>query len=319
MITDLFYVVLFVTVFGSMAWIFIMFFQHVLKLRIPFNFCSLLLLFYILPVLSPGFRLATQDQKWIPAFLTAAEIWVVGFCLSFGYLLVRNTYAYFAVRKYAPCHDESVARILQKSAALLGMKKLPRIFYGDLKDPACVILLGHPKIILSKRISHQLTEQELTVILTHELIHVKRGHLVLQKCFDFIVCIHWFNPLVWAARHEFSISCEMDCDRSIFRNIPELSTSDYASLMLKMLKLALPHKHCAPNAIGTLDFMLARQRFQSILSPISVIQKCCSVVLSFAIVIAVISGSLISSRTYFYPVSTGNAQDAQIERSAGHE
>ena len=316
MIADLFYVVLYLTAFGSIAWIFIMFFQHVLKIRISFYFCSLMLLFYILPFLSPGLKVVTQDQKWIPTFLTTSKIWAIGCCVSLGCLIIRNIYAYLAVRKYAPCHDETVACILQKSAMFLEMKKLPEILYGDLKDPACVISLGHPKIILSKRISEQLTEQELTVILTHELIHIKRGHLFLQKCFDLIVCIHWFNPFVWAARHEFSISCEMDCDQSIFKNIPELLASDYANLMLKMLKLALPNKRYAASTIGTLDFMLARQRFQSILMPISTIKKCCSIILSFAIVIAVISGSMVSSRSYFYSVSTGNAQ---IERSAGHE
>lgn len=319
MIPDLLYIVLFVTAFGSVAWILIIFFQHVLKIRIPFYFCSLMLLFYILPSLKPGLRIVMQEQKWIPTFLTASKIWITGYSILLGYLIIRNIYAYLAVSKFAPCHDEAVARVLHKSAMLLKIKKLPEIFYGNLKDPACVISLGHPKIILSKKISEQLTEQELTVILTHELIHIKRGHLFLQKCFNLIVCIHWFNPFVWAARHEFSISCEMDCDQSIFKNIPELSVSDYANLMLKMLKLALPNKSYAASAIGTLDFVLARQRFQNILSPISVIQKCCSVVLSLAIMIAVISGSLVCSNTYFYSVPTGNAQNAQIERSAGHE
>jgi beta-lactamase regulating signal transducer with metallopeptidase domain len=316
MITDLFYVVIFVTAFGSIAWILIMFFQHVLKIRIPFYFCSLMLLFYILPFFNSGLNLVMQDQKWIPAFLMASKVWIIGCCISLGYLIIRSAYAYFAVCKYAPCQDEAVARILQKSAELLEIKRLPVILYGDLKDPACVISLGHPKIILSKRISEQLTERELTVILTHELIHIKRGHLFLQKCFDFIFCIHWFNPLAWAARHEFSISCEMDCDQTVFKNIPGLSASDYANLMLKMLKLALPSKHYAANAIGTLDFMLVRQRFQSILLPTSAIKKCCSVILSFAIVIFVISGALVGSKAYFYSVPTGNAQ---IERSMGHE
>ncbi len=316
MIADLFYIMLFVTAFGSMAWILVMLFQHILKIRVTFYFCSLLMFFYILPFFSPDLNLVMQDQKWIPVFLTASKVWIIGCCISLGYLIIRSAYAYFAVRKYAPCHDEAVARILQKSTALLGIKKLPAILYGNLKDPACVISLGYPKIILSRRISEQLSEQELTVILTHELIHIKRGHLFLQKCFDLIVCIHWFNPLVWAARHEFSISCEMDCDQSIFKSIPGLSASDYVSLMLKMLKLALPNKHYAANAIGTLDFMLARQRFQSILMPISAVKKCCSVILSFAIVIAVIFGSLVSSKTYFYSTPTGNTQ---FERSAGHE
>ena len=101
-----------------------------------------------------------------------------------------------------------------------------------------MISLGHPKIILSKRISEQLTEQELTVILTHELLHIKRGHLFLQKCFDFIFCIHWFNPLAWAARHEFSISCEMDCDQTVFKNIPGLSAFSLGKFLFVYLSTA---------------------------------------------------------------------------------
>lgn len=315
MIADLFYIVLFVTAFGSVAWMFIVLLQHFLKIRVAFYLCSLMTGFYVIPFFSPGLRLAVEDSTWIGGYLIASRLWALGLCIAVGYLVFRNGYAYFTVRKYTPCHDESVARVVQNCAEHMKMKRLPEVLYGNLKDPACVISLGPPKIILSERIVRQLTERELAVILTHELIHIKRGHLLLQKCFDFILCIHWFNPLAWAARHEFSISCEMDCDQTVFKDIPGLSASDYANLMLKMLKLALPAKRCAA-AIGTLDFMLARQRFQSILSPAPPIKKCCSVILSLAIIVAVISGSLSGSKSYFYSVPTGNAP---IERSAGHE
>lgn len=316
MIADLFYIVLFVTAFGSAAWMSIMFLQHVMKIRVAFRLCSLMMFFYLIPFFSPGLRLVAQDQNWLPAFLTASGVWAVGFCVSAGCLMVRNVYAYLAARKYAPCQDEPVIRVLQDCFVNLKMKRLPEVLYGDLKEPACVISFGRPKIILSERIVRQLTGRELTVILTHELIHIRRGHLFLQKCFDLIVCIHWFNPFVWAARHEFSLSCEMDCDQTIFRNIPGLSAPYYTNLMLKTMELTLPNRHNTANAIGALDFMLARQRFQSILSPASTVKKCCSVILSFAIMAAVVSGSLFGSKSYFYPASTGNTQ---MERSVGYE
>lgn len=316
MIADLFYIVLFVTAFGSMAWMLIVFFQHVLRIRVAFCLCSFMMAFYIFPFFSPGLRLAAENQLWIPAFLTASGIWAIGLCVSAGCLVFRNAYAYFTIHRYARCQDESVLHVLQSCAARMKMKRPPEILYGDLKDPACVVLLGRPKIILSRRIVPRLAERELAVILTHELIHIRRGHPFLQRCFDLIVCIHWFNPLAWSARHEFSISCEIDCDQAVFKVMPELPASGYADLMLKMLKLALPNKHYAANALGTLDFMLARQRFQSILSPASAVKKCCSVILSLTILIAVISGSLFGSKNYFYPALIGNAQ---IERSAGRE
>lgn len=319
MIADLFYIVLFITASGGITWLSIMLLQHVLKMEIPFRLCSVMMLFYLVPFFSPELKLTAENPVWIHSFRAASGVWATGFLLSACFLAVRDIHAYFTVRKYALCQDEPAIHVLQNCAARLKMKRLPEILYGDLKDPACVIFTGHPKVILSERIVRQLTEQEFAVILTHELIHIKRGHLLLQKCFDLIVCVHWFNPAAWLARQEFSISCEMDCDQSVFRNIPGLPPSDYANLMLKMLKLALPNRNDASNAIGTLDFMLARQRLQSILSPASAVKRLCSVILSLVISAAVISGSLSGSKSYFYPSSAGNAGTPQIERSAGHE
>lgn len=315
MITDLFYIVLFVSAFGSAAWVLVLLIQHVFKIRIPFCLCPFMLAFYLFPLFSPGVRLVAENPRWLQPFRTASGIWAAGLCLSFGYLVFRNGYAGRMVRGYAPCREESVIRILRDCAVRMKMKRLPEILYGDWKDPACVIFLGSAKIILSERMVQQLSRQELAVILTHELSHIRRGHLFWRSCFDWIVCVHWFNPLVWAARREFCLCCEMDCDQTVFRVIPELSAADYANLMLKMRKLSLPNRRYPANAIGSLDFLLAKQRLQSILSPASAVRKGCSVLLSLAILMAVTSGSLSGSQNYFYPASAGSTR---MERSADH-
>lgn len=319
MVTDLFYITLFVAAFGSIAWICVMLLQHVLKMKVPFCLCSMMMLFYLIPFFNPELKLIAENQNWISPFRISSGIWAAGLCVFACYFAICYIRAAFIVRKYVPCREESVVSILRSCSAHIGIKQLPELLYGDLKDPACTILIGYPKIILTKRITDQLTARELAVVLTHELIHIKRGHLLLQKCFNLIVCIHWFNPIAWLARHEFSVSCEMDCDRTVFKSMPELSASAYANLMLKMLELALPNKHDAANAMGTLDFVLARQRFQDILFPASALKKCCSVILSLGIVAAVLCGSLSCSKNYFYPFSVQNAENAQIERSANHE
>lgn len=319
MTADLFYIVLFVTTFGSIAWICVMLLQHVLKLKVPFSLCSIMMGFYLILFFNPKLKLIAENQNWIYPFQVSSGIWAAGLGVFACSFVIRYVHAALIVRNYESCREKSVGSILRNCAVHVGLKRLPEILYGNLKDPACTILIGHPKIILSKRIADQLTKQELAVILTHELIHIKRGHLLLQNCFNLIVCIHWFNPIVWLARHEFSVSCEMDCDRNVFKSMPELSASAYANLMLKMLELALPNKQDAANAMGTLDFVLARQRFQSILVPDSAVKKCCSMILSLGIVAAVLCGSLSGSKSYFNSSSVENAGNVQIERSADHE
>ncbi|HBC27177.1 MAG TPA: hypothetical protein DC013_07170 [Ruminococcaceae bacterium] len=312
MAADLFYIVLFLTAFGSIAWSSVILTQHILKIRIPFPFCSLMMLFYLVPLFRPGLKLVAEDPDWIRPYLTAAVVWGTGFFLSVGITIFRTWFAYAAIRKYAPCRDACVLHALQSCAERLRMRRVPEILYGDLKEPACVLAAVQPRIILSRRMVQRWSEPELAVILTHELVHIRRKHLFLQKCFDLIVCIHWFNPLAWTARREFSIACEMDCDQTIFRTFPQLSAAGYAGFLLRMMKQSMPNRHKAAGAIGSLDFLLARRRFQNILFPPSAIRKCGSVLLSLAVIVAVVSASLVGSARYFYPSSAGTMQ---IERS----
>ncbi|MEG1783231.1 MAG: M56 family metallopeptidase, partial [Oscillospiraceae bacterium] len=71
-----------------------------------------------------------------------------------------------------------------------------------------VMGLFSPKIYLPA----SLTARERDYILLHEQTHIKRlDHAVKLFCF-FVLCVHWFNPLVWVAFFLSGRDMELSCD-----------------------------------------------------------------------------------------------------------
>lgn len=56
------------------------------------------------------------------------------------------------------------------------------------------------------------SEEELEMILTHELMHLKQRDIVWKPVFLVLTCIYWFNPLVWFLSKQFQKWAEANCD-----------------------------------------------------------------------------------------------------------
>lgn len=91
-----------------------------------------------------------------------------------------------------------------------------------------VMGLLHPKIYLPAN----LTRTEKQYIILHEQTHIKRlDHLIKILSF-YILCLHWFNPLVWAAFFISGRDMEMSCDERVIKTLGSEAKKDYSSLLL---------------------------------------------------------------------------------------
>ncbi|MDD2401915.1 MAG: M56 family metallopeptidase [Clostridia bacterium] len=77
-----------------------------------------------------------------------------------------------------------------------------------------------------------LIETEKTFIIKHEQTHIKRfDHII--KLFAFLVlCIHWFNPLVWVAFFLMGEDMELSCDESVIKQMGSGIKKDYSASLL---------------------------------------------------------------------------------------
>lgn len=76
------------------------------------------------------------------------------------------------------------------------------------------------------------SEEQLRHILLHEQAHI-RHHDVLKKLFLlFTLCVHWFNPAVWAMFYLASQDMEIRCDAEVISTIGKSARLSYARTLV---------------------------------------------------------------------------------------
>lgn len=102
-------------------------------------------------------------------------------------------------------------------------KRSDRYMESDAISTPFVIGFINPKICVPSEID----VSEKDYMLLHEQIHVKK-HDALIKSFALIVlCVHWFNPLVWLAFRLCMSDLEMRCDEEVIDILGDRIRKDY--------------------------------------------------------------------------------------------
>lgn len=91
-----------------------------------------------------------------------------------------------------------------------------------------VIGLIHPRIYLPSLLS----KDERRYILLHEQIHLRRKDHIVKIISFAALCLHWFNPLVWAAFFLSGKDMEMSCDEAVIRRVGSGVKKEYTTSLL---------------------------------------------------------------------------------------
>lgn len=79
-----------------------------------------------------------------------------------------------------------------------------------------------------------LSEEEKHYIVLHERTHIlHRDHIVKFFAY-FILCLHWFNPLVWVAFLLMVTDMEMSCDERVLKEVGDDIKKSYSASLLSL-------------------------------------------------------------------------------------
>lgn len=300
-ICNLFYILLFVSLTGGIYTILSLAVNRILHFTPPLSFGICGIIAYLLPLPTPGLYLVSpKATSWIPEYCILCGIWFCGVILLLFYDTAKAVLARRGIRNCRPCEDGYIKNICARCAGLSSLKRMPLLCFGTLDDPACVVGILRPAVILNQKIIEQLTEEELTAVLCHELNHIKREHLLWGRIYDYACILNWLNPFVWIAKSEFAVHCELDCDRSTLSCLKDrLAPGDYAGTMIRLLELAKDSR----KAVGwsALGFLFTKRRIMGIMDKPTKVQKVLAACLFACVIAAVVLFSRYVSRGYFYP------------------
>lgn len=136
--------------------------------------------------------------------------------------------------------DQALLALMKKLSRQAGLKWVPVIRYCDRVVVPTVVGILKPVVLMPASLLSQLTTDEITAILNHELAHIRRFDSIVQVAQKTVEAMLFFHPVAWWLSRQINDEREDCCDDwaasvmdSIYRNV------DYASALLKVAELCL--------------------------------------------------------------------------------
>lgn len=173
---------------------------------------------------------SVQTESFLPDMNTILlVIWITGMTVLALLIIIRSI------------------RMVRK----LGLKEMEGTAgVYELKDITTSFVIGlfKPKICIPANVKGF----EREYILAHERTHVKNKDQLIKSIMLIILCIHWFNPLVWIMYRLLVTDIEMRCDEAVIDMFGDRIKKDYCvSLVMNATE--------GINNIAVLDSAFARK------------------------------------------------------------
>ena len=149
-------------------------------------------------------------KKTPDAMTLAAGVWLAGAALMASY----------SVLSYLRLRRRLVGAVLYRG----------EVYLADHIGSPFVLGVLQPRVYLPS--DTPLSERRY--IIAHERQHIRRGDPLWKLLGYGALCIHWFNPLVWAAFLLAGRDMEMSCDEAVLRRLGDHIRADYSASLLRL-------------------------------------------------------------------------------------
>ncbi len=175
---------------------------------------------------------AVQNAFRLPHFLF--YIWSA---LALVFLIRKITIYHEFLRYIKAGHiaisDIRILNLLSDCKEQLSIRTHVEVYQNPLIASPLMTGLFRPILILPTK---ELSDRSLHYIFTHELIHYRQKDLLYKWFIQFVICIHWFNPIVYLLAKEVNTSCELSCDELLIKDLDWRARREYGDTLLIFLK-----------------------------------------------------------------------------------
>ena len=198
----------------------------------------------------PSYDIGTAVPSPATEHISTFEIlWLVGVLL----LAIYFSISYFrSMRKFRMSIPDNTPYIQNWLTAHQISRPLA-VRSSDLISSPLTYGILHPVILLPKKLDRN-DQAALQYVLTHEYVHIRRFDAITKILFAAVLCIHWFNPLVWVMYVLANRDIELSCDAWVIRMMGEKNRSSYALMLIKMEErrngMSALWNHFGKNAIS---------------------------------------------------------------------
>lgn len=170
------------------------------------------------------------DNTWMrKSFMWWNDICMLYWWVRYGYILCILLYLVYIVQRYRKVWKQ--IKVMEKGN-ICGQ----RILISEMMTTPFAVGLFRAKIIIPRILLEKFEFEELKLILLHEKIHIRLGHLWFYLLWDIIRILLWPNLFLTLCMKDFKEDMEDICDRITIRRSGG-SAYEYGELLIKSIKI----------------------------------------------------------------------------------
>lgn len=228
--------------------------------------------------------------------MLVSVLWIfVMLCITLYRILQSRSKRYLCIAN-KPVLDENIIAIAEKWKDRLNIRQKTTLFYNELVASPMLIYNKGYQILLPV---YPIEEEQMNIVLLHELVHLKHGDILLKKCMLIINALHAINPFSYWSRKQMTQWMEADCDHTCCEvGKDEFDRREYFSCILALkeesIEKAWKDTACSLfDGCNTLQFrfnMLKQMKGEGLLS----LQKKAAVMMVCSVLVFVLSSGTVS-------------------------
>lgn len=201
----------------------------------------------------------------------------------------------------------------QALGAELGLRRPVAVLQSAAVTSPLVLGIRHPQLVLPMQ---DYGEAELEMICRHELQHIRHGDILRKLVMNLAVLVHWYDPLVWLARHLAAQDTELACDEAVLAGRDAAYRAAYAQSILQTAVNARQKRQPLLSTGFACGKKTLKQRFAAIGSRIA--KRRGRAILIGALCLVLAAGGIVAVTTApakdgeTFPVSAFTGTDADL-------
>ncbi len=195
-------------------------------------------------VVDPTVAAITAIEPEIP-WVAIGVVWLVGAVVMAVVAVVRIVQFQRLLNEAEPAESivEGEVGVL---AARMGLRRAPLVSFIEGRLTPMLWAVGrHPRLIIPRTLWKELNGRQRTLLLTHELAHLKRGDHRLRLFELAVTVVYWWLPVVWWVRRALRDVEEQCCDAWVVWMFPDEART-YAETLLDTVDFLNPVAKAEP-------------------------------------------------------------------------
>lgn len=166
------------------------------------------------------------DVDWLQV---AAYLWGIGIMVSLGMKIGGyRRFTHSVQKEWTAVLDARVQTAADGLCLKLRIKK-PEIYESAAVSGPITMGMARPVIVLP---TGERNFDKLPLVLHHELVHIKRRDLWYKWLYQIILCVHWFNPILYLVQRKLNADCELSCDEAVLSALTGEGKKAYGNVLL---------------------------------------------------------------------------------------